>query len=66
MTKQEVVKDAQQYANLINKCVFVLRRGDKYKASQIEHRGWRVTEIVIPVLMTLLMVFCFAHAFMPL
>ena len=66
MTKDQALKDAKEYANLIKRCIFVMRRGNQYKASQIEHAGWRVTEIVAPVLLTILMVFCFIHAFMPL
>jgi hypothetical protein len=48
MTRQEVVEDAQKYANQINRDVFVLRRGLQYKGSAIEHKGWSVAEIVSP------------------
>lgn len=48
MTKQEAIKDAQEYANLINSSVYVLRRGKQYKASQNEYKGWAVAEIIVP------------------
>lgn len=46
--KQEAVADAQKYADLINSPVYVLRRGDSYKASRNIQIGWRVNERISP------------------
>ena len=49
MTKQEVVADAQKYADMAGKDIFILRRGNSYKASSIKHTGWTVEDVVTPV-----------------
>lgn len=48
MTKQEVVLDAQKYANTICQIVYVLRRGKQYKSSRNEYLGWVIVELVKP------------------
>lgn len=49
MAKQEVMEDAQKYANQIGANAYVLRRGDVYKASRnLPGHGWKLAEIVTP------------------
>ena len=48
MTKQEVIWDATIYANLVNRPVYILRRGNEYKSSVNECKGWKVAEIIQP------------------
>jgi hypothetical protein len=47
MTKQEAIKDARIYANMLptGQTVYVQRRGDKYKASVLLFKGWTVAEM---------------------
>lgn len=35
MTKQQVIEDAQRYADMAGKNIYLLRRGDKYRSASI-------------------------------
>lgn len=49
MTKQEVLVDAQKYANTIKLNVYLIRRGNQYKATRNDNfPGWKLAEIVMP------------------
>jgi hypothetical protein len=52
MTKQEVIQDAQKYANMIGRSVYLLRRGTQYIGSANEQKGWSVAEIIAPTTQT--------------
>lgn len=46
--KQTALIEAQKYANLLGRSVYVLRRGDIYNVSNLKPRGWKLAEIVQP------------------
>lgn len=46
MSKQEAMEDAKKYAEIASGPIYILRRGDVYKATRMITKGWKLAEIV--------------------
>ena len=48
MAKAQAIEEAKACVIKVGGIWYVLRRGDNYKVSSIEHKGWKVAEMIGP------------------